>query len=217
MKSFLPHQLNAAALIAVTSAAIIGVSPRLPAQSGPTSSHDYTQADVEFVQGMILHHAQAVVMSDWAPTHGARADLVILCKRIGLSQHDEITVMQNWLADRHLAVPDPLHMLKGSHAAPVTSSIDMPGMSMGSTKMLMPGMLSPAQMRQLNAAQGIAFDTLYLKGMITHHEGAIGMVAKLFATPGSGQQADLFGFATDVDALQRAQITLMQNKLKTFQ
>lgn len=215
MKSFLPHRLNATALIAATLAAMVGASSQLPAQSGPTSSHDYTQADVDFVQGMILHHAQAVVMSDWAPTHGARPDVATLCKRIGLSQHDEITLMQNWLADRHLAVPDPLHMLKGPYA-PDTSPIHMPGMSMGSTQMLMAGMLTSAQMRQLDAAHGIAFDTLYLKGMIRHHQGAIDMVAKLFATPGSGQQADLFGFATDVDALQRAQIALMQNKLKTF-
>lgn len=208
---------NAASLTAIVLMAIAGASARLPAQSGPTSQHDYVQADVDFVQGMIGHHAQAVVMSDWAPTHGARADLQVLCKRIALSQHDEITMMQSWLQDRHLSVPDPLHMLKGSQpAAQDMGGMDMPGMSMGPHQALMPGMLTPEQMRQLDAAHGTAFDTLYLKDMIGHHEGALGMVATLFATPGAGQQADLFGFATDVDAGQRAEIGRMQAMLKTF-
>ncbi len=208
---------NAVSLFAVLLTAIAGASAQLPAQkTGPTAPHDYVQADVDFVQGMIGHHAQAVVMSDWAPSHGARPDLQVLCKRIALSQHDEITMMQSWLQDRHLAVPDPLHMLKGSPPTQDMGGMNMPGMAMGPHQALMPGMLTPEQMRQLDAARGTTFDTLYLKDMIAHHEGALGMVATLFATPGAGQQADLFGFATDVDAGQRAEIARMQAMLQTF-
>lgn len=180
--------------------------------------HDYTQADVDFVQGMILHHAQAVVMSDWAASHRARPDLQTLCKRIALSQRDEIAMMQHWLQERHLAVPDPLHMLPhgDSTAGHDMGSMSMPGMDMGAHPMLMPGMLTPAELQRLDASRGAAFDRLYLTGMIRHHEGALGMVAKLFATPGAGQQPDLFSFATDVDASQRAEIARMEAILDTL-
>lgn len=192
-------------------------SARLPAQSATAAPRDYVEADVDFVQGMIIHHAQAVVMSDWAATHGARPNLVILCRRIALSQRDEITMMQHWLQDRHLAVPDPLHMLQDDHG-PVhdRSGMDMPGMDMGDHPMMMSGMLTPAEMRQLDAARGTAFDRLYLTGMIKHHQGALAMVATLFATPGAGQQPELFTFATDVDAGQRAEIARMQAMLNTL-
>jgi uncharacterized protein (DUF305 family) len=174
---------------------------RLPAQSATPAGRSYTQADVDFVQGMIMHHAQAVVMSDWATSHGARADLVILCKRIALSQRDEIKVMRQWLLDRGVAAPDPLQM---------------PGMAMGDSKMLMPGMLTPEEMKQLDAARDTAFDRLYLTGMIKHHQGALAMVATLFATPGGAQQSELFGLATDIDAGQRVEIARMQAMLSTL-
>lgn len=208
--------------------AVVGAPALLAAQGTTPAPHDHVQADVDFVQGMIIHHAQAVVMSDWAPTHGARPDLQILCKRIALSQRDEITLMQQWLQDRHLAVPDPLHMLhpaephapshdmSGMHGMSGMSDTSMPGMDMGDHPMLMTGMLTPAEMRQLDAARGAAFDRLYLTGMIRHHQGALDMVATLFAAPGAGQQADLFGFATDVDAGQRAEIARMQSILNTL-
>lgn len=198
------------------------MAARLPAQSSAVAPHDHTAADVKFVQGMISHHAQAVVMSDWAPTHGARPDLMILCKRIALSQRDEITVMQHWLLDRHLPTPDPLHMLPDSQRQAHGMSgmqmpgMQMPGMDMGDHPMLMTGMLTAPEMRQLDAARGAAFDSLYLTGMIRHHQGALDMVATLFATPGSGQQPELFGFATDVDAGQRAEIARMQAMLNTL-
>ncbi|HEX5437318.1 MAG TPA: DUF305 domain-containing protein [Gemmatimonadaceae bacterium] len=191
---------------------------RLGAQSAsPASPHDYTKADVTFMQGMIIHHAQAVVMSDWAASHGARADVLTLCKRIALSQHDEITLMQNWLHSRGLSAPDPLHML-GHQQGPVhdSSPMHMPGMDMGNHPMLMKGMLTPAQMRQLDASHGVTFDTLYLTGMTRHHQGALDMVANLFATPGGGQQPEIFTFATDIDAVQRAQMARMQVLLRTF-
>jgi uncharacterized protein (DUF305 family) len=209
--------LTALALLAIYA----GTSIQLPAQTASQSSaaapHDYVQADVDFVQGMIVHHAQAVVMSDWATTHGARPNLQILCKRIALSQRDEITMMQSWLEQRHLATPDPLHMLHpGDGPIHDRSGMNMPGMDMGDHMMMMTGMLTPAEMRQLDSARGPTFDHLYLTGMIKHHQGALDMVAKLFATPGAGQQPELFSFATDVDAGQRAEMARMEAMLKTL-
>ncbi|HEY5087055.1 MAG TPA: DUF305 domain-containing protein [Gemmatimonadaceae bacterium] len=213
----LSRRRSAVALLAVMLTALVGASARLPAQNAKVPPHDYVQADVDFVQGMIIHHAQAVVMSDWAGTHGARPNLLLLCKRIALSQRDEITMMQHWLQDRRIATPDPLHMLQPSNG-PVhdRSSMDMPGMDMGNRPMMMAGMLTALEMRQLDAARGPVFDRLYLTGMIKHHQGALGMVATLFATPGAGQQPELFSFATDVDAGQRAEIARMQAILNTL-
>jgi uncharacterized protein (DUF305 family) len=176
------------------------LAARLSAQAASATPHDYTPADVEFVQGMIMHHAQAVIMSDWAATHGARSDLQILCKRIALSQRDEIKVMRRWLLDRGQSAPDPLRM---------------PGMVMGDDK-LMPGMLTPEELKQLDAARDTAFDRLYLTGMIKHHEGALSMVATLFARPGGGQQSDLFAIATDIDAGQRVEIARMEAMLNSL-
>jgi len=206
------------ALFAVTLLAF-GVGSHRALAQGPT---DHNAADVAFVQMMIIHHAQAVVMSDWAPTHAASPALKTLASRIALSQRDEITMMQHWLEERHLPVPDPLHMLPSA-----AHDSTMPGMSMGGMSGMpgmqmhgdsmprMPGMLTPAQMRELEAAHGAAFDRLYLTDMIGHHEGALQMVATLFHTPGAGQQADLFGFATDVDAGQRVEIARMQALLNS--
>lgn len=213
-----PRIPRTASALAATLLAVVVASARLPAQdTTATPAHDFTPADVAFVQGMIVHHAQAVVMSGWCATHGARPDLQILCKRIALSQRDEITMMQTWLQTRHLAVPDPLHMLHGA-SAPVhdRSTMHMPGMDMGDHPMMMEGMLTPAQMRALDAAHGPQFGRLYLTGMIAHHRGAIDMVKKLLATPGAGQQPELFTFATDVDAGQRAEIGRMQAILATL-
>lgn len=178
---------------------------------------DYTPADAKFMQMMIVHHAQAVVMSNWAATHGARADVAILCKRIALSQYDEIDLMQHWLLKRHLSAPDPLDM-RTPHKGPVTDSspMHMPGMDMGNPPMMMSGMLTPDEMRQLDAAHGTEFDRLYLTGMMKHHQGAVDMVAALFATPGGGQQSELFGFATDIDASQRVEINRMRAMLQSL-
>jgi uncharacterized protein (DUF305 family) len=207
-----------AALLLGVLTSLVAAAARLPAQGATAVSHVYTNADVDFVQGMIVHHAQAVVMSDWAPSHGARHDLLILCRRIALSQRDEITMMQHWLQDRHLAAPDPLHGLQSDHG-PVhdRSGMDMPGMDMGDHPMMMTGMLTAAEMRQLDAARGAEFDRLYLTGMIKHHQGALDMVAKLFATPGAGQQPEIFSFATDVDAGQRAEMARMQAILNSLE
>jgi uncharacterized protein (DUF305 family) len=227
MTSTPPPRRSAAPSLAVLLAALAVAAARLPAQSAPAASHDYGQADVAFVQGMIIHHAQAVVMSDWAATHDARPDLQLLCRRIALSQRDEIAMMQHWLRDRHLAVPDPLHTLQGD-SGPVHGrsgmdmpGTDMPGMDMPGTdmhdhSMVMTGMLTPAEMHRLDAARGADFDRLYLTGMIKHHQGALDMVARLFATPGAGQQSELSAFATDVDAGQRAEMARMEAMLNTL-
>lgn len=214
-----------ALLVATVTA--LAVAPRQAQAQGP---RDYTPADVNFVQMMIIHHAQAVVMSDWAPTQAASPALKILARRIALSQRDEITLMQHWLEERHLPVPDPLHMLSPAEQAASDSALHhgavagMPGMKMpgmpsmtapNDTTPVMHGMLTPAQMRALKAAHGKEFDRLYLTGMIMHHQGAVDMVAALFSTPGGGQQSELFGFATDVDAGQRVEIARMQALLNS--
>lgn len=206
-----------ASLPALLLASLAVAAVRLPAQDSASAQRDYTDADVHFMQGMIMHHAQAVVMSNWAATHGARPDLQIVCKRIAISQHDEITLMQQWLLKRQLPAPDPLHMLSGE-SGPVhdESGMGMPGMDMSAHPMLMKGMLTPEQMRQLDAAHDSTFDRLYLTGMIRHHEGALDMVATLFDTPGAGQQSEIFTFATDIDAGQRAEIARMQAILNTL-
>jgi uncharacterized protein (DUF305 family) len=214
-----PRYRRTAALLLVIPlmTAARGASAQLPAQSARTAARDYVQADIDFMQGMIFHHAQAVVMSDWADSHGARANLLVLCKRIALSQRDEINMMQQWLLEHHLSAPDPLHMLPGARdSVQDNSGMKMPGMDMGMHPMMMTGMLTPAEMRALDAARGAAFDSLYLTGMIRHHQGALDMVAKLFATPGAGQQPEISSFATDIDAGQRAEIARMQAMLNTL-
>lgn len=198
------------------AAFVLLATPLLGQGPGPVG-RDYTAADVSFMQGMIIHHAQAVVMSDWALTHGATPSLLVLAKRIALSQRDEIRLTQNWLLDRHLEAPDPLHTLS-KQSSPVhdTSLLNMPGMDMGPHPMIMSGMLTAEQMRQLAAARGTEFDRLYLQGMIPHHEGALAMVAQLLASPGGGQQPEISEFANDIDAGQRVEIARMQALLNTL-
>lgn len=163
----------------------------------------YAAADVHFMQGMIHHHAQAVTMARWAPTHGARAEVLRLCERIDVAQRDEIVTMQRWLRERHEMAPEPDFK---------TGTAGMPGMAgMGMT--MMPGMLTPEQMTQLNAAKGPEFDRLFLTFMIQHHQGALTMVQQLFDSPGAGQDEDIFKFASDVGADQTAEIDRMHNML----
>jgi uncharacterized protein (DUF305 family) len=181
----------------------------LPLAAQGAQHVDYTPADVKFMQGMIWHHAQAVVMSDWAPTHGASTQVAVLCKKIALSQRDEIEVMQHWLHDRGLSAPDPLAMW--TQYPDMHWQMPSDTMPDGTVKVMrMSGMLSPAQMHQLETSRDTTFDRLYLRYMIGHHQGALDMVKNLFATPGGGQEPVLFGFATDIDAGQRVQIARMQ-------
>ena len=151
------------------------------------------------MQHMITHHAQAVEMTALIESHTENKQLRSLGVRINRSQSDEINFMKRWL------------MTRGEPTSPAMH--DMPGMDMSSHQMLMPGMLTPKQMDALRNAKGEEFDELFLKGMIQHHNGALSMVKDLFDSAGSGQEAELFNFATDVDTGQRAEIKVMQTML----
>ncbi len=162
-----------------------------------------SQADIDFMQGMIMHHAQAVEMTALIPSHTENPQVRALGARIGLSQADEIRFMKRWLVERGQS-----------------TSMGMPGMpdmDKNGKPMMMPGMLTPAQMEALRQAHGAEFDRLFLTGMIQHHGGALIMVKDLFASPGAGQDGELFDFATDVDNGQRAEIKIMENMLKEIQ
>lgn len=174
-------------------------SKTLPASTRATLPPE-SQADVEFMQGMIVHHAQAVVMTALIPSHTQNRDLRLLGARISRSQSDEIKFMQRWLATRGQPVEVPM--------------AGMPGMAKPGHPMLMPGMLTPEQMDALRKAKGAEFDRLFLIGMIQHHGGALTMVKDLFNNPGAGQDAELFNFATDVDTGQRVEIRIMQSMLR---
>jgi uncharacterized protein (DUF305 family) len=157
-------------------------------------------ADVQFRQGMIVHHAQAIEMTALIESHSENEDLRSLGARISSSQSDEIKFMKRWLEAR------------GEAISPMMP--EMPGMDMSSHSMLMPGMLTEKQMEGLKKAKGEEFDRLFLTGMIQHHSGALIMVKDLFDTAGAGQDAELFNFATDVDSGQRAEIRIMQTMLR---
>jgi len=166
----------------------------------------YTKADIDFMTGMIGHHSQAIVISRWAPTHGASSSVQTLAARIINAQQDEIRTMQQWLRDRQLPVPD------GHAGMMMMSGTDM---SMGDMKgePLMPGMLSDAQLKELDAANGQKFDLLFLRDMIQHHEGAITMVKQLFDSYGAGQDEIVFKLATDANVDQATEIARMQKML----
>jgi uncharacterized protein (DUF305 family) len=178
-------------------------APGKPTRTLPPSTRatlpPTSPADVQFMQGMIMHHAQAVEMTDLLESHSQNKDLRLLGARISHSQSEEIRFMKRWLEARS----EPISL-----AMP-----EMSGMDMSSHPMLMPGMLTPKQMEALRKAKGEDFDHLFLTGMIQHHNGALIMVKDLFDTAGAGQDAELFNFATDVDSGQRAEIRIMQTML----
>ena len=160
--------------------------------------------DTEFMQGMIMHHAQAVEMTALVESHTENKALRLLGSRISKSQSDEMNFMKRWLQIRG----EPI-----SAMMPEMPGMKMPGMDMSSHQMLMPGMLTPKQMEALRKARGAEFDHQFLTGMIQHHTGALIMVKDLFGTAGAGQDAELFNFATDVDSGQLAEIKIMQTML----
>jgi uncharacterized protein (DUF305 family) len=163
-----------------------------------------SEADVKFMQGMIMHHNQAVEMTALLRTRSHDKEVLELGDRINISQSDEMRFMRRWLQDRGEPLVDP--------------AMNMPGMDMSSMPgMMMPGMLTPQQMDALRKASGPAFDHLFLTGMIQHHTGALTMVRDLFATPGAGQDPLLFDFANDVDNTQQAEIDIMKHLLKEKQ
>ena len=159
-------------------------------QARDLSKVQFTPADVTFMQGMIHHHGQAVDMTQLLATRTNSEDMKKLALRIEVSQNDEMKMMRRWLAARGQEVP-------GEHAH------HMPGAPM------MPGMLSAEEMARLAAAKGTEFDRLFLEGMIKHHAGALTMVQELFASPGAGQDSEIYAFASDVDADQRMEIDRM--------
>lgn len=157
--------------------------------------------DVQFMQGMIMHHAQAVEMTALIESHTENNDVRSLGARISRSQSDEIKFMKRWLASRGQPISAAMH--------------EMHHKNMSHEQMtLMPGMLTSGQMEALRKAKGEEFDHLFLTGMIQHHGGALIMVKDLFEAAGTGQDAELFNFATDVDSGQRAEIRIMQNMLE---
>jgi len=166
-------------------------------------------ADVQFMQGMIVHHAQAVEMTALMASHTQNKNLRLLGARISHSQSEEIKFMKRWLDARGELPSLPMQDMRGMDM----SMPGMAGMNMPNQTMLMPGMLTPKQMKALAKAKGAQFDHLFLTGMIQHHNGALIMVKDLFDTAGAGQDAELFNFATDVDSGQRAEIRIMQTML----
>ena len=206
--------LAVAALTACSSTPPGGVqtSPRPVAGSVPdlagiakaqadSARYAYTGADIYFMSGMIGHHAQAIAMAAWAPTHGAGPSVQILAKRIINAQQDEIAIMRQWLRDRRQPVPE---------ARPTGMKMMMNG---AEHEMLMPGMLTEAQMKQLDQAKGTEFERLFLTFMIQHHNGAVSMVKDLFATGGAAQDEIVFKFASDVNVDQATEIARMERML----
>ena len=163
---------------------------------GDADNPPYTDADLRFMQGMIIHHAQAVRMSGLVPQRTDYEALKILSQRIGISQRDEITLMQNWLRRRGEEVPEP------DYSYPLDSEVPM-----------MAGMLTADEMQALAAASGRRFDRLFLKGMIQHHRGALVMVDALLGSQGAAQDPLIFEFASEVAGVQRSQISRMRTLL----
>ena len=165
--------------------------------SADTSAPTYTAADIQFMDGMIAHHAQALLMAGWADSHGASPAVHTLTSRIINAQKDEIVGMQKWLRDRHQPVPEP---------NPHGMTMNMGGMQ---HEMLMPGMLTEDQLKQLDAARGKDFDRLFLIFMIQHHQGAVTMVNNLFSTNGAAQDITVYKMASDISADQTTEIERM--------
>jgi uncharacterized protein (DUF305 family) len=198
-----------ALLAAVASAACSGAptpageAPRpgtAPAASAPRPQ-PYSPADVHFMAGMIPHHAQAILIAGWAPTHGAGSAVRILAERIVVGQRDEIETLQEWLRDRGENVP----AADATHLRTTMDGVEH--------DMLMPGMLTADELAQLDRARGTEFDRLFLTFMIRHHEGAMAMVEQLFASYGAAQDDVVFKFASDVFADQGSEIDRMQKML----
>ena len=166
-------------------------SKSIPAEASARSAAlPHTAADTKFMQGMIPHHSQALEMAALVYANSNSEDMKRLAKRIEVSQVDEIGMMKGWLTARREALPDEHAHHAGDHA-------------------LMAGMLTQAEMKRLASAKGVEFDRLFLEGMIKHHQGALTMVKELFATPRAGQDAEIFAFASDVDADQSMEINRM--------
>ena len=189
--------------------AIAGVRAQNAQSSDPKPRPDlvrapYSQADIDFMTGMIPHHAQAVLIAGWAGTHGARPDVRVLCERMVVGQRDEIATMRTWLRDRGQRVPDA----NATHHRMKMNGVEH--------YMLMPGMLSAAELAQLDKARNSEWDRLFLTFMMRHHEGALKMVDDLFESYGALQDEDIYKFASDMYADQMIEIERMEKLLETI-
>ncbi|HET7219445.1 MAG TPA: DUF305 domain-containing protein [Vicinamibacterales bacterium] len=198
--------LIAAGVLAAAAHAFSAAAWNAPQQPDPPARPDlvrqpYSAADVDFMQGMIPHHAQAVLIAGWAASHGARRDVRTLCERIVVAQRDEIAFMRNWLRDRGQSVP----AADATHHRMKMNGIEH--------DMLMPGMLSAEELTALDKARGPEWDRLFLIAMIKHHEGALKMAEDLFAAYGALQDDDVYKFVSDLQADQSTEIERMQKML----
>jgi len=193
--------------------AAAGATSAAPAERVDSTSPRGHPGDVRFMQGMIGHHAQALTMTALVGSRTSRADMRLLAERIEVSQKDEIRLMQQWLRKHRETVPvGDAHQHAGMSHSGAEASAHHPGMS----NALMPGMLTGQELSTLSAASGSAFDVMFLRLMIRHHEGAITMVGQLFGTRGSGNDSEVYAFATDVDNDQQAEIARMRTLLDTL-
>lgn len=215
-----PHRPILVALLAVASAGCAGSSapdraPPTPSGDAPdlerleavyqaradSARMDVHPADADFMTGMIGHHAQAVLMSGWAPEQAGSESIRTLAARITNAQRDEIGLMQRWLRERDRPVPQ----------------VDEDGRTHGhGSHMHMPGMLTSEQLARLEASRGPTFDSLYLKFMIPHHQGAVTMVHDLFAVDGAAQDDFVFKLASDIQVDQSSEIARMQRMLEAM-
>lgn len=210
-RSLMVSFMVALATVACSSARNEGIRPTPEPERG---TYPHTQADVRFMSHMIRHHSQALVMAGWAPSHGASPEIRRLAERIINGQQDEIASMQRWLEDRGQPAPDSgtgTKMHSEHPPAPSPGQDASPGS--GHDHMLMPGMLTDAQMKELDQARGSEFDRLFLTYMIQHHQGAVTMVRNLFTTPGAAREETTFKLASDISADQSSEIKRMQRML----
>lgn len=204
---------TAATLLLATALAGCGGAARAPASAtvppsaattAASPGFPHTPADLEFMTGMLRHHAQAILMAGWAPSHGASDAIRRLSERIVVGQQDESAIMERWLQDRGEPVPG------ADSAAHGTSGMDHSAMEHAA---LMPGMLTAEQLARLDRARGAEFDRLFLTFMIEHHRGALTMVDRLFGAAGAAQDETVFRMASDVYAEQSTEIARMEKML----
>jgi uncharacterized protein (DUF305 family) len=199
---------STSAILLLLTLGIFTASPVAAGQQGgdPVARPDlvrapYSEADIEFMAGMIPHHAQAVLIAGWAGSHGARPDVRVLCERIVVGQRDEIETMRTWLRDRGQVVPEA----DATHHRMKMNGVEH--------DMLMPGMLTPEELARLDKARGSEWDRLFLEAMIRHHQGALKMVDDLYGAHGALQDEDVFKFVSDLYADQTTEIERMQKML----
>ena len=165
----------------------------------------FSDADVRFMRGMIVHHAQALVMAALAEDRDASPRIRTLAARIANGQRDEIQTMRRWLEDRGRRLP-------GVRVEGTTMTVE----GAGDHPAHMPGMLTERQLRELGEARGPAFDRLFLTYMIQHHRGAVDMVLELFGTDGAAQDEAVFRLASDIQVDQRTEIARMERMLESL-